>query len=452
VGELNVLLDALIEEAALSHAGFAARVNQRGKPIGLDLCYDHASVARWIRDHAVPRGRVPEIACEILGERLNRVVTLPEAGFESAPSGRPGDPPPLRQVVSRAAAYWRSEARQPGNSQWKRVASGPAAVAPVFEWENPPDDLDVASPNVGRIVTAGEVCLVREARARYEEMYRRVGGRPVLPRVIGFLNEQAGPLLRGGYDDATGRPLMRAVGGLVAIGGICLYDTDRQAAAQRYFFDALRLAKASGDRGFGGYVVALLANQAMCLGRYRQVIQYAETAMRAARGQLSPALVSDLCTLQARAYARIGSPADCHRLMSQAEIMAGRVRVSEEPPETGYVQPGLAAVQYAEALRQLGDLSAAQSYAEQAVSTAGQCHLRGQAHRLATLAIVLAARGEAEHAAAVAARMLDHAQGMESRRIRDRAKSVTAAILACGDTMVTRELADRVDRQFAEAA
>jgi hypothetical protein len=36
------------------------------------------------------------------------------------------------------------------------------------------------------------------------------------------------------------------------------------------------MAKASGDRGFGGYVIALLANQALYRGN-RQVIQYAET-------------------------------------------------------------------------------------------------------------------------------------------------------------------------------
>jgi hypothetical protein len=74
--EPNVLLDALIEEAGLSHAGLAVRVNQRGLQYRLDFHYDHASVARWVRDHAIPRGRVPEIICEILSSRLGRVITL----------------------------------------------------------------------------------------------------------------------------------------------------------------------------------------------------------------------------------------------------------------------------------------------------------------------------------------------------------------------------------------
>ncbi len=417
MSEPNVLLDALIEEAGFSHAGFAARVNERGKQQGIDLHYDHASVARWLRDHAVPRGRVPEMICEILSARLGRVVSLSGAGLDHAGLAVLAETP-LPEVVDRAAAFWRSDVKRIKSSEGKTVLNGPAAIAPVFEWENPPDDQDVSSRHGGRTVTSADVLMIQEARARYEQMYRRVGGVPVLPRVIGFLDERAAPLLRDSYDDGSGRQLMRAVGGVVAISGICLYDTDRQAAAPRYFFDALRLAKASGDRGFGGYIVALLANQAMCLGSYRQVVQYAETAMRGARMRLSPALISDLCTLQAKAYARMGDRAECHEQMRRAERMAERVRLSEEPPETG------------------------------SLSRAGVCHTRGQVHRFATLAMVLAARGELEQGADAAFEMLDRAQGMESRRVRDRVMAVSDAISAHGDSIVAREVSERVKDQF----
>lgn len=444
--EPNVLLDALIDEAGLSHAGLAARVNDRGKQYGIELHYDHASVARWLRDHAIPRGRAPEIICEIIGARLGRAVTLTNAGFDRADANQLAGTS-LPQAIDRAAAFWRSDVKRIRPGEGKPVLTGPAAIAPVFEWENPPDDTDVSN-NGRRAVTAGDVTMIAEARARYERMYRRVGGVPVLPRVIGFLDERVAPLLRESYDDATGRQLMRAAGGVVAIAGICLYDTDRQAAAQRYFFDALRLAKASADRSFGGYIVALLANQSMCLGRYRQVVQYAETAMRAARTYLSPALMSDLCSLQSRAYARMGDRSKCHEQMRLAEQLAHRVRACEEPPETGYVQPGLTETQYAEALRQLGDLEPAQTYAEEALNTADQCHVRGQVHRYATLAMVLAARGEIEQGADTALQMLDRAQGMESRRIRDHILAVSEAIGGRSDSIVAREVSERVKAQF----
>jgi hypothetical protein len=70
-----------------------------------------------------------------------------------------------------------------------------------------------------------------------------------------FLVTHAAPLIRSAYDDATGRELYRAAGGLAALAGICAYDADLHGAAQRYYFQALRMAKASGDRGFGGYVM-----------------------------------------------------------------------------------------------------------------------------------------------------------------------------------------------------
>ena len=448
ISEPNVLLDALIEEAGLSHAGFAARVNQRGVQYGLDLHYDHASVARWVRDHAIPHRRVPEIICEILSSRVGRVITLAGAGLDRSGGDRAAEAS-LSQAVERAAAFWRREARQTQPPAGGQLLSGPAAIAPVFEWENPPDDRAISSDHGHRRVSADDVLMVREARARYEQMYRRVGGLPVRSRVIGFLDSRVAPLLRDSYDDATGRQLMRAAGGVAAIAGISMYDTDRQAAAQKYFFDALRLAKASGDRGFGGYVVALLANQSMCLGRYRQVIQYAETAMRGARGYLSPALASDLCTLQAKAYARMGDSAGCHEQMRRAEDMAGRILLTEEPPETGYVQRGLVEVQHAEALRTLGDLAPAQAYAEEALSTADLSHLRSQVHRHATLAMVLAARGDAEAAAGAAHQMLDRTKGMESRRVRDRVVAVSGAINALGDSMAAREFAERARDQFA---
>ncbi|WP_240197730.1 hypothetical protein [Nonomuraea lactucae] len=291
-----------------------------------------------------------------------------------------------------------------------------------------------------------DVQVLKDARTRYEHMYRRVGGVAVRPRIVAFLNTSVTPLLKGSHDDRVGRELFRAAGGLVALAGICAYDSHRQALSQRYLFHALRMAKASGNLAFGGYVVALLANQAMSRARYRYVIQYCETALRGARGHLSPALATDLHTLQAKAYARVGDRASCHAHLRRSEATAAHIRHADEPPETGYVQPGLLECQHAEALRRLGDLMAAQEYAEEALRSADGCHLRGQTHRLATLALVLAGRGELDQAAATAEFMLDRAEGMESERIAERIGMVTAALRPF-DTRPVREFLARAGQQ-----
>lgn len=229
--EPNILLDAIIDEARMSHDGLAARVNRLGARDGLVLLYDHASVRRWIRDGTSPRGRVPELICEVLGARLGRSVMLADIGMERL-AGQPTGDGSLGRIVDHATALWHSDFKQAAALRAAAPVRGPSAIAPVFEWENPPDDLDVARRE-GRAVDVAQVRFLRAARTRYEHMYREAGGIPVRPRVVAFLNDSAAPLLKGSYDDGTGRQLYRAVGGLTALAGICAYDADLQGVAQR---------------------------------------------------------------------------------------------------------------------------------------------------------------------------------------------------------------------------
>jgi len=55
---------------------------------------------------------------------------------------------------------------------------------------------------------------------------------------------------------------------------------------------------------------------------------------------------------------------------------------------------------------------------------------RGQVHRLATLATILAGQGDADAAVGIAGQMLDKAAGMESCRIQDRIAAVRDAATA----------------------
>ncbi|MFE4397221.1 MULTISPECIES: transcriptional regulator [Streptomycetaceae] len=429
--EPNPLLDALIDEAEMSHAGLAARVNA-----ATGARYDHTAVARWIRGQT-PRGAVPDAICTILGERLGRPFTLDGIGM-----GRPGSSSnELVGYLDRATALWRSDRQSRPEVQAVPAVTGTAAVVPVWEWENPPDDRDVSRAGTLHVGVT-DVQMLRAARTRYEQMYRGAGGVATKGRVVGFLTEHTAPLVRGSYTDAVGRDLLRAAGGLAAVAGICSYDADAQGLAQRYFHQALRLAKASGDRAFGGYVIALLVNQAIYLRDYRQAVAFAEAGIRSAGPHASSALATDLYAMQAKAFARMGDATSAHTAMAHAETAAGRIRREEEPPETGYVQPGLVEAQLAETLISLGDWEPARQYAEEAVQT--QAHARGRVHRLATLTTVDLGRGEVEQAAAHAVGALDLAVGMESGRLNDRFVALRRK-LAGHSTTATRDAVDRID-------
>lgn len=438
--EPNALLDALLDEAGMSHAGLAARVNHARGDGGKATRYDHTSVGRWVKGQR-PRGRVPEIICDILGHQLARPITLDDIGM-----GRPGTEPvtPLTDFVARASAMWRSD-RQRADPADTPLITGIRAIASVWEWENPPEDRDVSRPGGPRI-RAADLAVLRAARARYESMYRQVGGVATRARVVRFLTEHTTPLLRGSYSDHMGRGLFRATGGLAAVAGICAYDSDAQGLAQRYFHQALRLAKASGDRRFGGYVIALLVNQALFLRDYRKAIAFAEAGLRTAGPHISPAIRTDLYVMQAKAFAAMKAEADAHRCITLAEQAANQIRREDEPPETAYMQPGLVEAQLAEALTSLGELAPAREYAQEAVRT--DAHARGRVHRMATLTTVDLNRGEVEQAAASAVRMVDLAIGMESHRLRDRFAQLRTRLARTGNA-AAMEAANRIDQALS---
>jgi hypothetical protein len=348
---------------------------------------------------------------------------------------------PVAQLVERTTALWRGDRRDKAAAP---PAVGPDAVAPVWEWENPPDDVDLTRAG-RRQVDAVDVRRLRHLRSRYQEMYRRVGGVPVRPRLVAALNDHVAPLLHDAYDNSTGRELFRAAGGLAALAGVTAYDADEQGLAQRHLFSALRMAKASGDKRFGAYVVALLSTHALHGNQPRLVVQYAEATLRAARGHLSLALAADLHSLAGKAYARMGDGDACQRHMRESELVAGRIDHSDEPDEVSYVQPGLVETQVAEALRRLGDFGAAQTYAEESVRTAEGTHLRGRVHRFAGLALIVAQRGDVDQAVEVGRHMLDYAEGMESGRIRDRIAQVATVLRPHARVPAVAEFLERAD-------
>ncbi|MEC4020434.1 transcriptional regulator [Streptomyces sp. H27-D2] len=443
--EPNTLLDAVLDEAGISHAGLAAHINQAGRARGMALRYEHTAVARWLKGQR-PRGQVPDLICEVLSERLHRTVGLDSVGL-----GTPGVPggthhgTQLSGFVERVTALWRSDEQQRPHVLGAPAVTGTPAVIPVWEWENPPEDSDVSRSGLTRVSMA-DIEMLRSARAHYEQMYRKAGGIATRARIVGFLNSETAPLLRGSYTDATGRQLHRATGGLVAVAGICAYDSNAHGLAQRYFHQALRLAKASGDRGLGAYVIALLVNQSLFMSEYRQAVAFAESALRASGPRITPALAADLYAMQAKAYARLGDGKGALTCIRRAESAAEQIHRGQEPAETGYVQPGLVNVQVAEALLGLGDLSAAREHAAAAVDT--PAHDRGRVHRLAILAHIELRQGDAERAVVNAVEMAEQARGMESQRLRDRLRAVREHLVAsgCGATAQAAELIEEALR------
>ena len=88
------------------------------------------------------------------------------------------------------------------------------------------------------------------------DLDHRFGSGHVRPVVVHYLNSVVSGLLAGSYREAVGRELFAAVARLTELAGYMAVDTGQPGLAQRYYIQALRLAQAAGDRGYGGYVLA----------------------------------------------------------------------------------------------------------------------------------------------------------------------------------------------------
>lgn len=440
VDEPNTLLDNLLAEAGMSRQGLAVRINHAGAARGKRLRYDHTAVARWIRGQR-PRKPTPDLICEVLGAQLGRPLTHADIGLDDTGDGLDGVMP-LDRFVERATSMWRADHLQRHETQTPGVLTGMNAVRPVWEWEDPTGE-PTLSHRGDRSVGARDVQFLQDARSHYEQMYRLTGGVTTHRRIAQFLSASTAPMLYGEFTDATGRELYRAAGGLAAIAGITAYDSEQHGVAQRYFHQALRLAKTSGDRAFGGYVIALLVNQSLALGDARQAITFATAALRTAGDAVSPALNADLHAMQAKAYAIIGDAAAARTSIHEAQRAGGRIAIDAEPAETGYIQPGLIEAQVAEALISLGDLAPAAELTEIILAT--PTHPRGQVNRLATAAALALRMGDLDCAAQRVSAMLDNAQGMDSGRLSQRFRKLRFT-MADHNSATTSDVVERLDR------
>ncbi|GIH04350.1 hypothetical protein Rhe02_24170 [Rhizocola hellebori] len=221
-------------------------------------------------------------------------------------------------------------------------------------------------------------------------------GVPVKPHIESFLGRRVSPALRSSRDNQSGRNLRRAAASLIAIAGICAYDAEQHQVADGHFSKALHLAKTSGDVPLSGYVTALMANQALCLGKNETTILLVESALRCGERFLSAALQADLYSMQAKAHAQLGAYADCRQQMRIAERCVELINPADEPSETSYVHPGLMELKSAESLLKIGELDAAHAFAEASIRLGPADDPRGRFYSHAILAIVLGEQRKVE--------------------------------------------------------
>ncbi|MEC4016808.1 transcriptional regulator [Streptomyces sp. H27-D2] len=447
----NERLQALIQEAACSNAGLARRVNMCGIEHGLDLRYDKTSVARWLRGQQ-PRGRAPAIIAEALGRKLGRTVTIDEIGMANGKNLASGVglqfSPTVVGAIEQVCELWRSDVGRRDFLSGSTVASS-ALVEPSRDWLITGADTQVAR-TAGSRVGPSDVDAVRATTSALVALDHQYGSGHVRPVVVHYLNSVVSGLLAGSYREAVGRDLFATVARLTELAGYMAVDTGQPGLAQRYYIQALRLAQAAGDRGYGGYVLAAsMSHLAAQLGNPREIAQLARAAQEGARGRVTPRAEAMFCAAEARGHALMGDVRAFQVLAGRATAAMERAQAAsdegDDPVWISHFDEAYLADELAHCHRDLGQPEPARRRAEEALAGHPETRVRRRAIGLVLLATAQVQQREVEQACHTGTQAVELLSGLRSNRGAEYLEDFRERLEPYQDEPVVREFGARME-------
>ncbi|MFG2892013.1 transcriptional regulator [Streptomyces sp. NPDC048248] len=453
----NERLQALIQEAACSNAGLARRVNMCGAEHGLDLRYDKTSVARWLRGQQ-PRGRAPAVIAEALGRKLGRTVTIDEIGMADGKNLASGVglqfSPTVLGAIEQVCELWRSDVGRRDFLSGSTVAAS-ALVEPSRDWLITGADSQVAR-SAGSRVGMADVEAVRAMTSALSELDHRFGAGHVRPVVVHYLNSVVSGLLAGSYRESVGRELFAAVARLTELGGYMAVDTGQPGLAQRYYIQALRLAQAAGDRGYGGYVLAAsMSHLAASLGNPREIAQLARAAQEGARGHVTPRAEAMFCAAEARGHALMGDgrafQAVAGRALAAMERADAAADAGDDPVWISHFDEAYLADELAHCHRDLGQPGPAEERAREALDKHPESRARRRAIGLVLLAGAQVQQREIEQACHTGSQAVELLSTLRSNRGAEYLEDLQLRLEPYRDEPVVREFSARMELRTVAA-
>ncbi len=434
----NERLGTLLTLAQISNAGLARRVNDLGAQRGLTLRYDKTSVARWVSKGMVPQGPVPHLIATAISGKLGRPVPLEEIGLgDTDPTPELGlaFPREVSEAVRSATDLWRVDLdlrRGPGGGRWSDSLAGTFSVSayatPVSRWlitpadgsvarEAPRSAADLASYRVGH----SDAVKLREAAQEARRWDSKYGGGDWRSSMVPeCLRVEAAPLLLASYSDAVGRALFGATAELTRLAGWMAFDTGQHEAAQRYYIQALRLARAAADVPLGGYVLASMSLQAGYRGFAEEAVDLAQAALERNRGLATARTMSFFHLVEARAQAKARNAAACAAALGAAESALERARSGDcDPAWIDFYAYDRLAADAAECFRDLGVPAKVRQFTREALARPTEGFVRSHGLRLVVSAMAEAEAGDLDAAVAAGERAVEVAGRISSQRSRE---------------------------------
>ncbi|MFK0173442.1 helix-turn-helix domain-containing protein [Streptomyces sp. NPDC090306] len=413
--------------------------------------YSAAQVSRY------ERGKSPLTDMRVLG-RFARALDIPPQDLGLAPGPATGEESagpnvaPVRvtrepepagiaalgldfprapaEAIGLAATYWRTVDRR------HFLGGGFAAAAyhtPVTRWLTQPADEPVAHRGGGRRVGRGDLTDLWQAADDARAADSRFGGGDWrTSSVVQCLRLRAAPLLAGSYTEAVGTELLTATAELSRVAGWAAVDVGHHDQAQRHLVQALRLARAAGDREVGAYVLTTMALHTLLRGHPQEGADMAEAAYERAKRVAAPRVLAFAKLIEARAHARTGDSEATGRALARSEALLDSVESGRDPQWLAYFTHARLSADATEIHRDLRQPGAALAWNGQASAMPADQFSRSVGMRLAILATVRLQHGDLDQSLSDGTRALQILRTVSSPRASSYVRQLLAALKSRG--------------------
>lgn len=319
----NRQLERLFRQSGWTLRQFAQAVNRLGTERGTPQNYTPQTVHAWLQGH-VPREPARPLVTEALSRRLRRPVTDAEAGFpvamsETAPLAAMSLP---KDTVEGLVTIGRED-MDPSRRN-VLAASLYAAALPVPAYaELAGRTAQVQAGGRSARIGAGEVATVRTMTERIADILDELGGGHARPMAAAFLVNTVSAYLRADGSEAVRKDMLAAASDLVYLMGWMAMYEKAHGLGQRYYLQALQLARAADDHVTYCRTLRGMALQAAHLQHARQAYELANSAAEAAPAA-GPRLQAFLTGQQAQGAALVGDRREAFSRLAETESALSR--------------------------------------------------------------------------------------------------------------------------------
>ncbi|MFC4951062.1 hypothetical protein [Pseudonocardia sp. GCM10023141] len=423
-GPNDALLKCL-EQLGWSMRGFAHRVHERCRAVGVSSTVSPSTVSRWCSNKTVPGAELAGPACYVLSSGLRRHVTPESVGWPADTAGIAADSLEYRDLahaVRMLSKLWELDSLRRRSVVKNIFFAGVFGPASREALVMPPDE-QIAGCGRYQVSTA-DIDLLDEHTTLYGKLDAQHGGGKFRGVFAAFLDTHATPLLNGFFSARAGRRLYGCVADAVLAMASMAYDDQLPGLAQRYDLQAMRLAQAIGDRARIARVHIHQARLAAAQGDRKDVLTHARSAVLASEG--APALVKAYAAVtEARAWAFNGHPDQTLDAVARAREGFARAGPASNPQWLAWFDRPELEAEAAWALAVAGLAEPGTRALKEALGMPG-ARARDSVELLITAAELARLRGDLSEHTELVKRATDQVRQLMSRRLSARIARLTA--------------------------